>query len=101
MDLEIEANVNTAKFEEAAAEGTAGEPGCSEFREEAAAANEDFAGPAGNHGDFISAGFRPDQEPLHVLHGFELNAFGPTMGRPRIEECACRTADGGIHTYPF
>src|SRR5438094_10488857 len=101
MNLEIESDINPSKLQKTAAEGTAGKPGFSEFREEAATTNEDVAGPATNQGDFIETVFRAYRQLFHVPHCFQLDSFRPAMRGPGVEESASGAADGLIRIGDF
>jgi len=85
MDFQTKSDVNAAKFQKTTAKRTAGESCGSEFREESAATDQDVSSAARDHGDFIGTVFRPDSDGLHVPDRFELNSFGPIVGRPGIQ----------------
>src|SRR5262249_37288730 len=38
-----------------------------------------------------------DSQLFHVVHGFQLQAFGPAVGRPGVEQSARRTVYGTVH----
>ena len=88
MDFEIESNVDTAKFEEAAAEGTSGEPRWGVFGKVFPATDQNIPGPAGDYRDFVNAVLSADLELFHVLKSFQLHAVRPRVRRPGVEESA-------------
>src|SRR5256885_16313292 len=97
MDFQFESEVNAADFEEASAERTAGEAGFGQFREEPATADQNVAGAARNHRYLINAVLSVDFKASPIRDRLELDALTPGVGRPGIEDRACRMTGGPGH----
>ena len=101
MNLQIESGINPTELQKAPAQGAARKAGFREFREEAASSNEDVAGAATNHRDFINAVFRPHHQLFHILDRLQLDAFRPTVRGPCVQQRPGGAADGLIHVGFF
>jgi hypothetical protein len=80
MNLEAETDIDTAELQETAAEGASRQSGRRELWKKPSASDQNLPSPTGNHRDFISAIFGADVKRFHILHGFQLNAFRPSVG---------------------
>ena len=99
MHLKAEAGINATKLQETASEGTPGKARGREFGEKPAAANQNLPGAAADDGNVVRTVFSLDSQGFHVLHRLQLNAFGPVMGRPCIQDCAGRASQGAVHGF--
>src|SRR5205809_3698608 len=97
MNLQIESDINPAELQKAPAQGAARKAGFREFREEAASSNEDVAGAATNHRDFINAVFRPHHQLFNIIDRLLLDAFRPTVRSTCVQQRAGGAAEGLIH----